>query len=278
MLSTEPIKALHAESPLRIWSLIVTIFGDVVMQQGTKTAPPPIWSGAIIELLQLFGIDAGIVRTSLSRLVANDILIRIKSGRNTYYELAAPSRTAFSTAADMIYGRKVKDPKSDLFMVSIDRCSNRAKSRDLLIARGVRFIGPTVGMVIGNLDNSELQWPAGSLLSIPQPNPDLFLTAHDAWNLTDLNRSYRRFLHVFSSIKTTTYLEPQEAVTTRILLVHQFRRLKLRDPELSNDALPKGWLGNEARQHFDTQLAALQEKSEQWIGETGFLNGKANNL
>jgi phenylacetic acid degradation operon negative regulatory protein len=277
MLTTGPIQAFHAENPLRVWSLIVTVFGDIVMQQGTRQPPSPIWSGAIIALLELLGIDAGLVRTSLSRLVANGILIRIKLGRNTYYELAAPSQKAFSSAANVIYGRTARDPKSQLLMVSIDRCSNRAKTRELLMTKGVRFIGPTVGLVADDPEKAFLHWPDGCLLSIPQATPELFLAAQDAWNLTELNQSYRRFLDVFSSAESDTLVDTA-AVTTRILLVHQFRRLKLRDPELAEEALPKSWLGNEARQHFETQLAAYHKKSEQWIASTGFLTGKAKSL
>ena len=85
------LDALHADKPLRVWSLIVTIFGDVVMRQGRDRAPGPIWIGPLLLLLERLGVDSGLARTSLSRLVANGVLERDKAGRNTFYRLTPAS-------------------------------------------------------------------------------------------------------------------------------------------------------------------------------------------
>jgi phenylacetic acid degradation operon negative regulatory protein len=86
------LDALHADKPLRVWSLIVTIFGDIVMRRGRDADPAPIWTGHLLDLLQCLGVDAGLVRTSLSRLVANGVLVRERAGGTRFTSLAAAVR------------------------------------------------------------------------------------------------------------------------------------------------------------------------------------------
>jgi phenylacetic acid degradation operon negative regulatory protein len=272
---TIAIKALHGESRPRIWSLIVTIFGDVVMQQGTRPAPGPIWNGAILELLQLMKIEPGLVRTSLSRLVANDTLSRIKTGRNTYYELGEQSRKAFALASERIYGRQKVQPASRFDLVIIDRCPDRTQARKSMEKQGFRFIGATVALKArqGLMTTSTL--PLQAIHAVAEPSKALSEAAREAFKVEALNEGYKRFLETFPAHQSEIGISDETAIITRILLVHQFRRLILRDPHLPTEALPLDWTGEMARQRFDENLAALSPQTQAWTEKTGFLDAKA---
>src|SRR5919204_4704966 len=66
MSAAAPVSALlhrfHASRPVRAWSLIVTLYGDAIVPRGGS-----LWLGSLTEIMDLFGIDAGHVRTACSR-------------------------------------------------------------------------------------------------------------------------------------------------------------------------------------------------------------------
>ena len=48
------LKQFHARKAVRIWSLIVTLYGDAIVPRGGS-----LWIGSLIEIMALFRIDAG---------------------------------------------------------------------------------------------------------------------------------------------------------------------------------------------------------------------------
>jgi phenylacetic acid degradation operon negative regulatory protein len=274
MLSDAPLKALHAESPLRVWSLIVTIFGDVVMQQGQQQKPAPVWSGAITKVMQLMQIEPGLVRTNLSRLVANKTLVRIKSGRNTFYQLGSESSKAFFEASKRIYARNLPEPTGQFDILILDQCVNRAVARTKLTDQGCRFIGPTVALKPHHkgMETPDAPGVISSLADVTKPLAD---AAQSAWKMSALNDGYKRFLELFPVMPSGEVLSPEEAITMRIIMVHQYRRLCLRDPHFPMSALPKDWHGEEAKIRFLSNLSSLTKQSQEWVEISGFLSGKA---
>jgi phenylacetic acid degradation operon negative regulatory protein len=265
------LDALHADKPLRVWSLIVTIFGDVVMRQGRDPAPGPIWTGHLLALLETLGVEPGLVRTSLSRLVSSGVLIRAKTGRNTFYRLGDDSAAAFAAAAETIYGRKTAQPLGPLHLCVIDRASDRKAAREALEAQGVRFLSPGAGLKPAHRDEPPLILPDGVIAALAAAEGEAAAAARDLWRVDELQRAYRDFLARFADLAPST--DPENAILARVILVHRMRRIVLRDPVLPLAVLPPDWAGNAARALFDRLLAALEEPSEQWLAEQGFRSG-----
>ncbi|MGL5734303.1 MAG: PaaX family transcriptional regulator C-terminal domain-containing protein, partial [Beijerinckiaceae bacterium] len=241
------LTALHAEKPLRVWSLIVTIFGDVVMERGTKAHPPAIWTAPLLELLELLGIDAALARTNLSRLVANGTLERSKSGRNTFYKLSAMSRAEFTKAAPLIYGAPPQ--ASGLHVALLDRCPQRSKARESLVRQGFVMAGPALAFAPGR--GAPPVIPTGVLLAQPYTLTEEWCAAiAELWKLPALDAAAKRFVKDFQTLQAGAALSPAQAITARIALVHQFRRLALRDPGLPVAALPDPWTMTAARLLF----------------------------
>jgi phenylacetic acid degradation operon negative regulatory protein len=270
MSFADPARLLHAETPLRVWSLIVTIFGDAVMNRGTIAEPAPVWSANLMALLDLLGIDAGIARTNLSRLVANGTLARDKSGRNTFYRLSAASRTNFTEAARRIYAPAPPNPTGAFHLVTIERCTSRAAARQRLEAAGFRFMAPTLALRPEHTGEGRPEMPPGAIPARAACSPALTDAAREIWQIEGLNAGYARFEAAFRPYETAPEPKPAEAVALRTIAVHLYRRLVLRDALLPPEALPADWAGTRARALFSALHARLYAASESWLTAQGY--------
>jgi phenylacetic acid degradation operon negative regulatory protein len=70
------------------------------------------------------------------------------------------------------------------------------------------------------------------------------------WDLAELARSYQRFVASFEPVRTLlngrTEPTPETAFVIRTLLIHQYRKIHLRDPLLPHSLLPADWIGARA--------------------------------
>jgi phenylacetic acid degradation operon negative regulatory protein len=82
-----------------------------------------------------------------------------------------------------------------------------------------------------------------------------------------LEQGYSDFLKQYEDISSAFnhQTNAQQTFLLRILLVHDFRRLLLRDPMLPASLLPASWTGLEARQLFNQLYLQLQEASEEYL-------------
>ena len=268
MPGPNPLTILHSQAPLRVWSLIVTIFGDVVMDRGRDHHPAPVWSSDLMALLALLGIDAGHARTNLSRLVANGTLQRGKDGRRTDYRLSTASAADFARAAAVIYGADTHQPAGDMILAALDLCADRKAARLALEADGFRFLSSTLAMASRHERVPDMKLTNEVVFAVATSTPALRTAVNKLWHLDDLNHAYRRFVTAFDPV--TGALEPEEAVILRIVVTHMFRRLVLRDPLLPAAMLPADWQGSAARAVFMRQIKRTARSSDVWFSRHGF--------
>ena len=263
-----PLTILHSQAPLRVWSLIVTIFGDVVMDRGRNRHPAPVRTSDLMALLALLGIDAGHARTNLSRLVANGTLQRGKDGRRTDYRLSAASAADFARAAAVIYSTEGQQPAGEMILAALDLCADRKAARIVLEAAGFRFLSSTLAMALRQETVFASPLTSDVLFSVATLTPALRSAAVKLWHLDELNRAYRRFVAAFGPAMTA--LEPEDAVILRLVATHMFRRIILRDPLLPAAMLPADWQGRAAREAFMRQMKRTARASGAWLSRHGF--------
>ena len=92
------IGALHEEGRPRVWSLVVTVFGDAVAPRGGRIA-----TAQLAELMERIGVGQGALRTALSRLVAEGTLERDRRGRASFHRLSAAAAREVEAASRVIY-------------------------------------------------------------------------------------------------------------------------------------------------------------------------------
>lgn len=249
------IEAHHARKPPRTWSLLVTIFGVVALPRGEalRLADLQDWMGAL-------QIEPGLVRTALSRLVSNGTLERERDGKAALYRLAPAAEADFRRASARIFGEDRPQPDGRLHMVLIEEGSDRGRTRADLAEQGYGALAANLFLrpVHAGWLPPDLPGTAGFFVA---GTPDLAARIQSLWPLTSLRAGYRNVSgHAEALMGVAAGLGWQEAFLSRLLLVHEFRRLVLRDPFLPEMLLPAGWEGPAARTRFDLAVAALASR------------------
>ncbi|NNF76630.1 MAG: hypothetical protein HKN05_01250, partial [Rhizobiales bacterium] len=77
---------------------------------------------------------------------------------------------------------------------------------------------------------------------------NMIAAAAAAWPLDALNQEYAKFLSVFRDVDDTTLsaLSASATFALRALLIHEYRRILLKDPHLPLPLLPERWNGSDA--------------------------------
>ena len=231
---------------MRAWSLIVTLYGDAIVPRGGS-----LWLGSLTEIMALFGIDAGHVRTAMSRLVTDGWLERERIGRNSYYRLSSQESASFRAATRRIYFDAEQHSEDRLRLALLSpEVGDRTVVRGLLEREGFAAFSPTIYVGLGD-PSARIAERNGLFLVTAEPGKSCPAIVAAAFKLTPLAASYREFLGRFApldrKLATGARLEGADALVARVLLIHEFRRIVLRDPGLPPALLPPDWPGTAAR-------------------------------
>ena len=249
----QAVGALSHIGDLRVWSVIVTIFGDLAQNPGDE-----ISGGVLSKITELMGIRPEAVRVALHRLRKDGWIISQKSGRTSNYRL---SDTAFSeslAARIRIYDRVSLAPRSWHLavlqpMTQADRSDAEQRLREtgyVGIAPGVflgRDLAPmkTTGCFLINGDISEI--------------PDWLKQTNSP---ADLHESFARLESALTSARRNldphVTLSALEVATLRVLIVHSWRRLLFRQPPLPDIFFTKDWPGERCRKIVADMLETLE--------------------
>jgi len=249
--------------PSRSGSIVITVFGDAIVPRGGS-----VWLGTLLEFFEALDIDSSVVRTAMSRLTADGWFEREKVGRNSFYRLVQRERLTFDIATKHIYGAPASDWTGRFELLLIGNGEDRDASREALKNAG--FGSPLPGV-----------WVAPSGVPVPEEAASairLEVSAEDdsgrrllseSWPLERTADAYLKFMKTFEplrgSISRGEVLSDADAFTARILLIHHYRRVVLRDPLLPTPLLPRDWPGRAARRLCGEIYRGLLAASEQWL-------------
>ncbi len=249
--ATLPARLLDA-LPISAASFVVTLYGDVAAPRGGE-----LWTGNIIETLATLGIAESRVRTALSRLVAAGRLEGAKSGRRSYYRLTPAAAAEFQSAARLIYGPVEPPPRRGWHLVALTESERETAAVAL---RRLRFGFATPHLALLPDRGAPLPPLPGCRFAASTAD-DLGALLAEAWPLAALAARMRLFIDGFGGSEAGD-LAPPLVLGLRLLLVHAFRDLALRDPLLPPALLPPDWPGREARALFARVYGALTPGAE----------------
>jgi len=251
----------HGAGPPRTRSLIITLYGDALTPRGGEAALP-----SILTLMRRVGLTNGVVRTALSRLTAEGWLDRTRTGRTSFYRLAAHGAHEFAAATPRIYGPLSHPWNGQLRIVLADAATDRPS----LEQAGYALIAP--GVLIAP-DYAEPPADAVCLLANGHPVAVQSIASR-AWPLTALANAYSEFSVKFMPLTVeAAVLPPLEATVARIVLIQGYRQVALRDPHLPTALMPSNWPGTSARCLCATLYAALAPASERWLDDVNNVSG-----
>jgi phenylacetic acid degradation operon negative regulatory protein len=253
--------------PSRTGSIVITVFGDAIVPRGGS-----VWLGTLLEFFGAIDIDSGVVRTAMSRLAADGWLERNKVGRNSFYRLVKKGRQTFDAATKHIYDPQPSDWTGRFELLLIGNGEDRDAAREALKNAG--YGSPLPGV-----------WVAPSGVPIPEEAATairLEVSAEDdsgrrllseSWPLDRTADAYLKFMKTFEPLRgwigRRERLSELDAFTARILLIHYYRRVVLRDPLLPTSLLPKDWPGRAARKLCGEIYRGLLPASEKWLDRNG---------
>jgi phenylacetic acid degradation operon negative regulatory protein len=255
------LNQFHARTPIRAGSLIVTLFGDAILPRGGRLA-----LSSLLEIMRAFRVSETLVRTAMSRLVAEGLFERKKIGRNTFYALSSSGREAFAEAAHKIYGapREQWDGRFDLVLLE-GSAAERADARTNWQRRGYGVLTPDLMLGMAGFGR-------GTALHLSAEAADLETAralAGRAWPLDELAGRYRHFNDMFARTRETLAARgaPDDlaCLVIRILLIHEYRRVVLRDPLLPSPLLFEGWPGRAAHDLCVAIYAAVTDSADRWL-------------
>ncbi|MCL4766728.1 MAG: phenylacetic acid degradation operon negative regulatory protein PaaX [Hyphomicrobiaceae bacterium] len=251
------------------WSVIMTVFGDAAVPRGGS-----LWTGSLIEITALLGFNGGVVRTALSRLVADGWLESSRDGRRSYHRLTGHGLEATEAAARRIYraGAPAWDGTWEVAISMAGSPAGKAELRRRLTMSGFGMIsGETflrpVTVDAPNFDKAELFLVHGAGRD-GGTEPQL---AARAWDLDAVAQSHARLEQrlepLFRASLVAGRVGPADALAARILLIHEFRRVVLRDPDLPAELLPASWPGFRVRRSVAATYKRLLGASEDWLSQ-----------
>ena len=277
------LERFRQNSRIQAGSLITTVFGDAILLRGGRVS-----LGSMIQLLQPLGVNERLVRTAVYRLAKEEWLQSEAVGRKTDYMLTASGRRRFDEASRQIYAADIPgwDRRWRLILVVGDLEQRlREQLRRALFWHGFgetasgAFVHPTADLeeVMESLVAEGLTEVLAQLMPMVAVNARAGQCATDsdmvqeAWNLDGLAASYEGFLHMYEPIRDALLacglddLSGENAFLVRTLLIHDVRKLLLRDPQLPESLLPSQWPGSRARHLCRELYRKLLPLSEQHL-------------
>ena len=263
-------------------SLIVSIYGDAIYPRGGS-----VWLGCLIRLLAPLQVNERLIRTAIFRLVKDDWLQTETYGRRTNYVLSASGLSRIAAASQHIYASRSPtwDGQWRLLLLSAEvTAKDKERLKKALRWQGfgtwqnLGFVHPGADLHqtfewlhregLGHLEKH--MWP---LIATGLPLEGRLRdneVAAQAWGLDELAISYQRFVKTYwpllEECRDTAFFDTDgqkaKAFLLRLLLIHDYRRLLLRDPLLPSDLLPKHWPGDRARQTCQALYEVLRSPSE----------------
>jgi phenylacetic acid degradation operon negative regulatory protein len=248
----QAVNALCQVGDLRVWSVIVTLFGDLAQSRTDQ-----ISGTTLSRLCANMGIKPQAMRVALHRLRKDGWIISEKSGRTSLYRLSETGFGESLAARPRIYARKAALPK--LWHLAIAQPMsqiNRAEAELRLTAKGYVTLTPGTYLGAGSgkdapLDCLTLKGEIGNI-------PDWLRTANAPAGLTGQYAKLETTLAlVAQTLAQSEPFDAVEAATLRVLIVHNWRRLLLRHADLPAMFYPDDWRGAACRKQVIALLDHL---------------------
>jgi phenylacetic acid degradation operon negative regulatory protein len=249
------VARFRRQQPVRAGSLIITVFGDFLAPRGGA-----ISLKSLIELTAPFAVSERLVRTSVARLAGDGWLETRRIGRLSEYRLSPTGRQQFAEATRRIYAGPVVQWSGQwtLLLLAALPAARRIAVRGALRWEGYGepesavLAHPTVSPTEAR-DQLALAGIRDEVIILRAQTGDARADSRLVslgWDLSELAARYERFSRGYGAIREAldrgAVQDPADAFVIRTLLIHDYRKIHLRDPLLPPALLPDGWPGGAA--------------------------------
>lgn len=272
------VAEFRSRTTLRAGSLITTVFGDAIAPRGGT-----VWLGSLIAVMGEFGVNERLVRTSVFRLVQDGWLQSRQVGRRSYYSLTEEGRERFEQATQKIYGEPSIAWNGEWTTVLMSGVDSATKE---LVRKDLGWLG------FGSLSPNVLAHPTPDTAALDLAIERLGLCddlvvmtgrtvrnesgmrarVRDSWNLSEIDGRYasfvERFRPVIKAYGKDANVSPKSAFLVRTLLIQEYRKVLLRDPQLPAELLPANWHGTAAYQLCRNLYQAVYAAADDYLTQS----------
>ena len=239
-----------------------------------------MWLGSMIQAMSEFGINERLVRTSVFRLAKDGWLQSDQIGRRSYYSLTDEGRERFEQATHRIYGEPAThwDGKWCLLLLSALAAPDKELVRKEMGWLGFGALSanvlahPTPDMTDLDITLRRLKLADDVVvMSAETLRSDAAMRrlAQTGWNLADIDDRYASFVSMFRPVAATLRkarrVKPKTAFLLRTLLIQEYRKVLLRDPQLPAELLSANWHGTSAYQLCRNIYLGVQSAADDYL-------------
>lgn len=241
------VDIISGDRPPRVWSLLVTVFGELAQET------PSMVSGTILSgLTGLLGIRPEAMRVALHRLRKDGWIENQRDGRTSTYRLTQWGHNQSAIANPRIYA--ATSPNLETWLVHFDPAlpfdSAEKVGISITPSMSVCTHPPNTPETLSTKMVAGGDVPAWLRAKICEPEISA-KSKNLASKLATLDKE----------ITDTDDLTALQIAAIRILIVHTWRRIVLKVPDLPDEIFPTDWAGSECRMLVSNLLQTLPKQS-----------------
>lgn len=225
----------------RVWSLLVTVFGELAQEDGAQV------SGQMLRhISELIGIKPEAMRVALHRLRKDGWTQNQRTGRTSAYSLTDWGRAQSAAASPRIYAARATAACAWLVLCDPARHTQQNESAGIWLNANTQITAQPP------------QQPDrfSARLDADTPLPDWMKAKICSQQMRETAATFHKTLDALQTQLTTqSHLNLLEQATLRILLVHAWRRIILKTPDLPDFVFPDDWRGLACRAQMVELLA-----------------------
>lgn len=241
--SQQKIQSLAHTGPVKAWSVVVTILGDLCQ------SPDEYISGRVLDaLVNRVGITNQTLRVALHRLRRDGWIVSVKDGRTSNYALSKRGWEQTKAVGPIVYGTE-RPATQNVYLVLGPPHMSAPEFTDALPDDALILV-PRVALTTTMSD----QLPTDFLINRVSGAqlPDWLFNQIADKKLRDGYADLER--NVSDILSSPLPHDLFELTVLRLMTLHHWRRLRLRHGDLPDALLPPDWEGAKAR---TTVMAAL---------------------
>jgi phenylacetic acid degradation operon negative regulatory protein len=201
-------------------------------------------------------------------------------GRRSFYSLTDDGREEFRVATDRIYGEPLTGWAGKWHLLLLSNLDSQSREA---VRRECAWLG------FGALSANALAHPAPNFADLEVALQKLGVMddivvmsgrtarsdyamrklARSAWNLDDIDARYQHFVMMFRplirALQKDNEVAPRTAFVARTLLIQEYRKVLLRDPQLPVELLPSDWHGTAAYQLCRNLYRGLYDAADAYL-------------
>jgi phenylacetic acid degradation operon negative regulatory protein len=273
-------KIRHKKTRARFPTVIYTLFGAFIVPRGGE-----VTASSLVRLVMPLGFSENAIRLGLSRMSRKGVFKVRKIGRSSSYSLSVKGMKWMEAGRVRAFESKLKawDREWHLVIYSIPETLRAARDE-------LRFKLQSLGFA--NFSASLWISPYGFQSAIEkyvrERGMKEYIETFEArytgrrtdrematiiWNIKDLEKRYRDFIRKYSALyakykadmRTCKTVDPGRFFAQRFCLTAEYVALRLEDPMLPLELLPRNWLGKKAQRVYEKLRDLLSPAADDFV-------------